>query len=115
MRPKVSLVTGSVRGLGLATARHLRERGDRVHVVYRTENARASELRAEFGDATGQGDRLGPAERPRLAGEVAGAEGRLDHLVHCVGEYVSGALEATSHPDLVRMWRSNVETAFLAF
>ena len=37
----VALITGSVRGLGLAVARRLRERGDRVHVVYRGSEDRA--------------------------------------------------------------------------
>jgi len=111
----VSLVTGSARGLGLAVARHLRERGDRVHAAYRTENARAAALRDEFGAAAHRADLLVPADAERLVGEVLEREGRLDHLVHCVGEYVSGPLAETSHAELVRMWRSNAESSFLVF
>jgi NAD(P)-dependent dehydrogenase (short-subunit alcohol dehydrogenase family) len=112
---KVSLVTGSARGLGLAVARHLRARGDAVHVVYRTDNARAAELRAEFGACAHRADLLVPADAAGLVGAVVGERDRLDCLVHCVGEYVSGPLEGTSHADVVRMWRSNAESAFLAF
>jgi len=111
----VSLVTGSARGLGLAVARHLRARGDRVHTVYRSENARAAALRAEFGPATHRADLLLAEDAAALVAAVLEREGRLDHLVHCVGEYVSGPLERTSHADLVRMWRSNVESSFLIF
>src|SRR5688500_4283072 len=111
----VSLVTGSARGLGLAIARHLRARGDRVHAVYRSDNARAAALRAEFGPAAHRADLLVAADAAALVAAVLEREGRLDHLVHCVGEYVSGPLEGTSHADLVRMWRSNVESSFLTF
>jgi len=111
----VSLVTGSARGLGLAVARHLRARGDRVHAVYRSDNARADALRAEFGPAAHRADLLVPDDAERLVAEVLEREGRLDHLVHCVGEYVSGPLADLSHADLVRMWRSNAESSFLIF
>ena len=52
----VTLVTGSARGLGLEVARHLRERGDRVHVVWRSEGEHAQALRDEFGERAHQGD-----------------------------------------------------------
>jgi NAD(P)-dependent dehydrogenase (short-subunit alcohol dehydrogenase family) len=111
----VSLVTGSARGLGLAVARHLRERGDAVHVVYRTENERAASLRDEFGARAHRADLLEPDAAQRVVGEVLAAGGRLDHLVHCVGEYASGPLDELPHAELVRMWRSNAESAFLVF
>ncbi|MEM7306202.1 MAG: SDR family oxidoreductase [Planctomycetota bacterium] len=112
---RVSLVTGSARGLGLAVAQHLRARGDRAHVVYRTENERAASLRDEFGDAAHRADLLQPADAERLVGEVRERSGRLDHVVHCVGEYVSGPLAECSHTDFVRMWASNAESSFLLF
>jgi 3-oxoacyl-[acyl-carrier protein] reductase len=111
----VSLITGSARGLGLAVARHLSRRGDRVHVVYRSENERALALRREFGEAAHRADLLEAADCAALVRAVLAREGRLDHLVHCVGEYVSGPLAQTSHADFVRMWRSNTESAFLVF
>ena len=112
---KVTLVTGSARGLGLAVARHLRDRGDAVHVVYRADNERAAALRDEHGARAHQADLLEPADATRLVDAVLREDGRLDHVVHCVGEYVSGALEDTSHADVVRMWRSNAESSLILF
>ena len=114
-RPKVALVTGSARGLGLAVARHLRARGERVHVVWRSENETARALRDEFGSCAHRADLEDARAAERLVGEVLAAEGRLDHAVHAVGEYVSGPLERASAADLRRMLASNVETAFAFF
>jgi 3-oxoacyl-[acyl-carrier protein] reductase len=111
----VALVTGSARGLGLAVARHLRARGDSVHVVWRTMGARADELASEFGPRAHRADLERPGDVERLLGDVLARDGRLDHLVHAVGEYVSGPFEAVSQPDFARMFRSNVETSFLVF
>ena len=111
----VSLVTGSARGLGLAVARHLRERGDDVHVVWRTDDDRARLLREEFGDRAHRADLTDAADVERLMGDVAERSGGLDHLVHAVGEYVSAPLEETSSADLERMLASNTVSAFRLF
>lgn len=112
---KISLVTGSARGLGLDVARSLRVRGDRVHVVYRTDNERAGQLREEFGARTHRADLLEGEQAERLVADVLEAEGRIDNVVHCVGEYFSGPLEDTPPAELLRMWRSNTESSFLMF
>jgi NAD(P)-dependent dehydrogenase (short-subunit alcohol dehydrogenase family) len=111
----VALVTGSARGLGLAVARHLRARGEHVHVTWRTEGESARSLRDEFGACAHPADLLEPPAAAELVGRVLAAEGRLDHAVHAVGEYVSGPLHETSAPDLRRMLASNVESAFAFF
>ena len=111
----VSLVTGSARGLGLAVARHLRERGDRTHVVWRTDGERASSLRDEFGERAHQADLTRGDDAARTVSAVLESEGRIDHLVHAVGEYVSAPLAGTSAEDLRRMLASNVESSFLVF
>ncbi len=113
--PRVSLVTGSARGLGLAVAERLAARGDRVHVVWRSEDESARALRAAFGARAHRADLLEPAQVERVLDAVASAEGRLDCLVHAVGEYVSAPLEETSAADLRRMLASNAESAFLVF
>ncbi len=111
----VALVTGSARGIGLAVARHLRKRGDRVHVVWRTEGERARALAEEFGDRAHRADLTQVEDVERLVTEVLEADEGIDHLVHAVGEYVSGTLEQISQADFARMYRSNVETSFLVF
>lgn len=112
---RVSLVTGSARGLGLAVARRLRERGDRVHVVWRSEGEAAAALRASFGERAHRADLLAEADAERLVADVLRLDGRLDCLVHAVGEYVSGPLAETSAAELRRMLASNAESAFLLF
>jgi len=109
----VTLVTGSARGLGLAVARHLRARGDRVHVSWRSDNARAAALREEFGERAHRADLVEPAQVSALVARVLEVDGRLDHLVHAVGEYVSGPVSEATHEELLRMWRSNTESSFL--
>jgi NAD(P)-dependent dehydrogenase (short-subunit alcohol dehydrogenase family) len=111
----VALVTGSARGLGLAVARHLLERGDLVHVVWRSAGERARELAAEFGARAHRADLERPADVEGLVRAVLAQDGRLDHLVHAVGEYVSGPFESVGRDDFARMFRSNVETSFLVF
>jgi NAD(P)-dependent dehydrogenase (short-subunit alcohol dehydrogenase family) len=111
----VALVTGSARGLGLAVARHLRARGERVHVTWRSEGARARALREEFGERAHRADLLASDEARALVEAVLARDGRIDHAVHAVGEYVSGPLETTSRADLARMLASNVESAFAFF
>ena len=111
----VSIVTGSARGLGLAVARHLVERGDRVHVVWRTDGDSAHALRAEFEGRAHRADLTAPEAAAALIEEVRAIDERVDHLVHAVGEYVSGPLVETSLADLRRMWESNVESSYALF
>ena len=112
---KVALVSGSARGLGLAVARHLRARGERVHVTWRTDGAEARALREEFGPRAHRADLLGEHDATALVRAVLQQDGRLDHAVHAVGEYVSGPLAATTRAELARMLASNVESAFAFF
>lgn len=112
---RVSLVTGSARGLGLAVAGRLAARGDRVHVVWRSEGESARRLRAAFGERAHRADLTEQEQVEGLLATIAAREGRLDCLVHAVGEYVSGPLCGTRPQDLRRMFASNAESAFLLF
>ena len=109
----VSLVTGSVRGLGLATARALRARGDRVHVVWRSSREDARALEGEFAGRVHRADALEERDLERLVGDVLGADGRLDHVVHAVGEYETGPLSELAPEVFRRLLASNAESAFL--
>jgi NAD(P)-dependent dehydrogenase (short-subunit alcohol dehydrogenase family) len=115
MDAPVALVTGSARGLGLAVARHLRARGEHVHVTWRTDGPRAVLLREEFGERAHRADLLSRDDPVRLVREVLARDGRLDHAVHAVGEYVSGPLAGITRAELARMLASNVESAFAFF
>jgi NAD(P)-dependent dehydrogenase (short-subunit alcohol dehydrogenase family) len=109
----VTLVTGGIRGLGLAVARRLAARGDRVHLVYRSSASLARELAPEF-ERIHRADLTREDEWKRLVEAVLARDGRIDHLVHAVGEYVAAPLERTTASDLRRMLESNVESSFLA-
>ena len=113
--PRVVLVTGSVRGLGLAVARHLRAAGDHVHVVWRTPGEAAEASQVEFGARAHYADLLHLRDSRRLVDEVLEQEGALDGLVHAVGEYVAGPTSEHSPMDLRRMLSSNAESAFMLF
>lgn len=108
----VSLVTGGIRGIGLAVARRLAARGDRVHLVYRSSTALAAELAREF-EPIHRADLTREEEWKRLVEAVLAREGRLDHWIHSVGEYVTASLESSTAGDLRRMLESNVESSFL--
>jgi len=113
MSAGVALVTGGVRGLGLASARRLAADGARVHVVWRSSADLAQPLRREF--ALHQADVCDPAQCERVVADVLAAEGRLDVLVHAVGEYAVGALESQDAALARRMLSSNVESALATF
>lgn len=105
---RVALVAGGVRGLGLAAARGLLERGQRVHVTWRSSEERAAELEAEFPGRVHRVDLENRSATEALVGKIIEGDGRLDHVVSAVGAYQSGALAGA---DLDFMWRSNVVTA----
>lgn len=111
----VTLVTGSARGLGLAVARALARRGDRVHVVWRTPGAGTAALEREFPGRTHRADLLHADAAHALVRDVLARDARLDHVVHAVGEYVTGPLELATAEQLERMFASNVTSAFHVF
>ena len=107
----VALVTGSARGIGLGVAKELALRGWRTHVVWRsTESA---ELEERFPGRVHRADVTSADDVRRLVGEVLDRDGRLDGVVHAVGEYVTGPLEGLAVEGFRRMLESNVTSAFL--
>ncbi|MFN0243790.1 MAG: SDR family NAD(P)-dependent oxidoreductase [Planctomycetota bacterium] len=111
----VALVTGSVRGLGLAVARRMQSNGARVHVVYHSSEGLARQREAEFPGRVHRADLSRAEDSGALVRAVLARDGRLDHLVHAVGEYVSGPLAELASADLQRLLHSNVTTAFHVF
>jgi NAD(P)-dependent dehydrogenase (short-subunit alcohol dehydrogenase family) len=111
----VVLVTGGVRGLGLAAARAQLGCGARVHVTYRSSASDARALEKEFDGRVHRADATLAEDWARLVRSVRERDGGLDAWVHAVGEYVHGPLEALAAADARRMLASNVETAVLGF
>ena len=86
----VALVTGAAGGIGLATARRFAEAGAGLALVDITDRVREaeSELAAEFGPDRVRSflaDVTDEAAVIRLAEDVEGAFGRLDHLATVAG------------------------------
>ena len=104
----VALVSGGVRGLGLATARLLAESGMQVHITYCSSSDRAAKLEAEFPGRVHQVDLVQPDGAVRLTEQIQTMDGRLDAVVHSVGKYGTGG--ASDAVLLARMWQSNVVT-----
>lgn len=111
--PPVVLVTGSARGLGLATARRFAASGARVHAVWRSESPQADALRREFGPRVHRADLTSEADAQALLSAVLAQDGRLDSAVHAVGEFVTGPLGELAPAEFRRMFASNTESAFL--
>ena len=109
--PGSVLLTGGIRGLGLACARELTRAGWRAHLTYRTSSKAADELKGEFGGRLHQVDANQPADLKALVEEIVRVDGSLGACVHSIGEYSPGPLEKTSVDRVSHLFRSNVETA----
>ena len=113
-------MTGSAHGLGLASARELAARGLRVHVVWRRSAGRVPELERAFPGRVHRADLAEPGAAAALVAAVLARDGRVDALVHAVGEYLSGPLEGAPTEDATRrdaraLWESNVATSIAVF
>ena len=108
----VALVTGSARGIGLGVAKELAIRGWRTHVVYRSANSMA-ELEERFPGRVHAGDVSVQADCRRVVAEVLDRDGRLDGVVHAVGEYLAGPLEGLAAEDFASLLNNNATSAFL--
>ncbi|TAJ11431.1 MAG: SDR family oxidoreductase [Planctomycetota bacterium] len=106
----VALVTGGVRGIGLACARELARRGYEVWVGWRSSEQRAARLSEEFGGRMLRADLADPSEAQRLADELARTRAGIDAWIHCAGDYHAGPLESTGAEVLAELWSSNVVT-----
>lgn len=109
---RVALVTGSARGLGLACARKLAAEGVQVHLTYRTRTPECDALEREFEGRVHAADLERSEDWRRVTAAVLARSGRLDHLVHAVGEYVRAPLQSTDAAQLRRLLSNNVESAF---
>ena len=110
---KVAIVTGSSKGLGLASARALAEEGARVTICARGRDAldaAASALEPVAGRAGGavaavQADVATPEGAERVVDETLRTFGRIDVLVNNVGK--AGGGDIVSTPDAE--WQSAID------
>jgi NAD(P)-dependent dehydrogenase (short-subunit alcohol dehydrogenase family) len=108
-----AIVTGGGRGIGLAIARALTERGLAVTAFART--ARELEAAVQAGAAVRwcAGDVASEADVARLVEEHDRALGPVDVLVNGAGILVRGLAERTSPADFRRVLEVNLTGAFL--
>jgi len=111
----VALVSGGVRGLGLATARELAGRGLRVHIGWRSSESAARGLEREFPGRVHRADLEREDGARALVATVLEQDGRLDQLVHAVGEFRAGRLEEFEAADLRALFENNVASSVALF
>jgi 3-oxoacyl-[acyl-carrier protein] reductase len=107
-RGKTVLVTGGSRGIGRAIARAFAQRGARVAVVYRTNDAAAEEclgLLEGSGHVRIKADVSDPAEAQRAVDDAVAALGRLDVLVNNAGRVGHHPPATTEYATWQREWR----------
>ena len=105
---RVCLVTGSTRGIGLATARLLAAEGARVvvcgrqrHDVERAREASGAQVGLEV-------DLAPPGAADELVARVEGALGPVQCLVNNVGVAYQASFEELTDADWDEMWKLNV-------
>ena len=113
MTGQVALVTGGVRGIGLAICRRLEGRGVRVAAGYARDSEALDKFRAEHPEATTHQGNIGSAEDcERVIGEVVDAHGRLDILVNNAGITADKTVRKMSVEDWERVVQVNLSGAF---
>lgn len=96
---RVAVVTGGSSGIGLCTARSLKEKGCIVYELSRHEGTE------EFFHITA--DVTDEAQVSHAIAQVLEKEGRIDLLVNCAGFGISGATEFTETQDAKRQMDVN--------
>lgn len=108
---QVTLITGSARGLGHELALQFQDRGDKVHVVWRSDEARGEELREQFDARTHRCDLSSEEQTEALVERILQIDGKLDHVIHCVGDYMEAPLEDMESEHWQGLLGSNLMTA----
>jgi len=104
----VTLVTGSAQGLGFAIAEGFAQRGDKVHTVWRGEPRRGETLRELYAQRSHHRDLSEEGASAALVERLLEIDGKLDHVVHCIGAFRSASLEETTPADWSALLESNL-------
>ncbi|MFT7486797.1 MAG: NAD(P)-dependent dehydrogenase (short-subunit alcohol dehydrogenase family) [Candidatus Paceibacteria bacterium] len=110
---KVTLVTGSAQGIGAHIAEQFQERGDKTHVVWRSDEDRGEALSEQFSHRTHQGDLSTEEVVDSLVEGILEIDGKIDHVVHCIGDYHGASLAETEPSQWRALFESNVMTSIL--
>ncbi len=112
---QVGLVTGGVRGIGLAISEQLIEHGARVAAGYSRNVAAADDFLARHGAAGAtvhQGNIASDADCERVVEEVIGQHGRLDILVNNAGITVDKTVRKMTPAEWNHVIEVNLNGAF---
>ena len=112
---QVALVTGGVRGIGLAIAERLIARGVHVAAGYSRNVAAAESFMAEYGER-GASIHKGSVESPddcqRVVREIIESQGRLDILINNAGITVDRTVRKMQPSEWDHVIRVNLNSAF---
>src|ERR1700730_4548256 len=115
MNGQVALVTGGIRGIGLAICERLVNRGVHVAAGYSSNTDAAQQFADKYGDhgvSIPQGN-IGSAEDcERVIGEVLGQHGHLDILVNNAGITVDKTVRRMTPAEWDRVIHVNLSSAF---
>ncbi len=117
LNDKISLVTGSSRGIGAAVACELARRGSTVVVNYRQDEAGAAAVCAAIREAGGtcsllQADVAVDAEAAALVKAVLGEHGQIDILVNNAGLTRDGLLMSMKPDDWDTVIQTNLTSVY---
>jgi acetoacetyl-CoA reductase len=115
MTGQVALVTGGIRGIGLAICERLINRGVKVAAGYSTNRGAAGQFASKYADngVTIHQGNIGRAEDcERVVGEVMSAHGHLDILVNNAGVTVDKTVRRMTPEEWDHVIHINLSGAF---
>jgi acetoacetyl-CoA reductase len=115
MSGQVALVTGGVRGIGLAICQRLIERGVKVAAGYSPNAEAARQFRDKYADhgvTVHQGDVGSDDDCARVIGEVLDQHGQLDILVNNAGTTADRTVRKMTPAEWDQVIRVNLSGAF---
>src|SRR5580693_5060885 len=111
MKGQVALVTGGIRGIGLAIGERLMNRGVKVAAGY-SANADAAQKYADYGVTVHQGNIGRNEDCVRVVGEVLDRHGQLDILVNNAGITVDKTVRKMAPEEWDHVIHVNLSGAF---
>ena len=115
MHGQVALVTGGIRGIGLATCERLMSRGVKVAAGYSANHDAAQQFADKYADqgvSVHQGNIGRDEDCERVIGEVLDQHGQLDILVNNAGITLDKTMRKMSPEEWDRVIRVNLSGAF---